>query len=273
MYQSWTFAIDRGGTFTDVVARSSEGRLRFEKLLSEIRALRGRRARSDPARPGRRRRIGRRSADGHDGRHQRAARAQGRARRARDHARFRGCAPDRLPGAARDLRAAHRAADDALRPRGRDRRAGDVDGEVLVPLDEAPRARRSHDVRDGGIDALAIVLMHGWRLRAHEARLAEMARELGFTQVSVSHEVAPLIKLIGRGDTTVVDAYLSPVLRRYVDRVAAGLAERDRSPFHAVERRPGRRDRVSRQGRDPVRACRAASSAWSRRARRTAATG
>ena len=78
------------------------------------------------------------------------------------------------------------------------------------------RSRRS------GIDALAIVLMHGWRFTAHEARLAEIARELGFAQVSVSHEVAPLIKLIGRGDTTVVDAYLSPVLRRYVDRVAAG---------------------------------------------------
>ena len=101
-----------------------------------------------------------------------------------------------------------------------------VDGEVLVPLDGRRRARRSRALRDAGIDALAIVLMHGWRFTEHEARLAAIARALGFAQVSVSHEVAPLIKLVGRGDTTVVDAYLSPVLRRYVDRVAAGLAGR-----------------------------------------------
>ena len=85
---------------------------------------------------------------------------------------------------------------------------------IVRPLDEAARARRAAGrCGDSGIDALAIVLMHGWRFTEHEARLAAIARELGFTQVSVSHEVAPLIKLVGRGDTTVVDAYLSPVLR------------------------------------------------------------
>src|SRR5436190_1425635 len=98
-----------------------------------------------------------------------------------------------------------------------------VSGEVLTTLEDAQARAALQSVRNGGIDALAIVLMHGWRFNEHEARLADIARELGFTQVSVSHEVAPLIKLIGRGDTTVVDAYLSPVLRRYVDRVAAGL--------------------------------------------------
>src|SRR5206468_6919039 len=103
-----------------------------------------------------------------------------------------------------------------------DERVG-VDGEVLVPLDEDAARAALLAVRESGIEALAIVLMHGWNHRAHEARLAEIARELDFAQVSVSHEVAPLIKLIGRGDTTVVDAYLSPVLRRYVERVAAGL--------------------------------------------------
>ena len=72
---------------------------------------------------------------------------------------------------------------------------------------------------DAGYRALAIVLMHGWRWTAHEAALAAMAREIGFTQVSESHEVEPLIKLIGRGDTAVVDAYLSPVLRRYVEQL------------------------------------------------------
>src|SRR5688572_2149537 len=103
-----------------------------------------------------------------------------------------------------------------------DERIG-ADGEVLIPLDEEAATIVLEQIRAEGIDALAIVLMHGWRFSEHEARLADIARELGFSQVSVSHEVAPLIKLIGRGDTTVVDAYLSPVLRRYVDQVSAGL--------------------------------------------------
>ncbi|WP_029003523.1 hydantoinase B/oxoprolinase family protein [Azorhizobium doebereinerae] len=74
-----------------------------------------------------------------------------------------------------------------------------------------------------GIEAVAIVLMHGYRFPAHEAAVAALAREIGFAQVSVSHEVSPLIKLVGRGDTTVVDAYLSPILRRYVRQVADEL--------------------------------------------------
>src|SRR3546814_17184601 len=65
--------------------------------------------------------------------------------------------------------------------------------------------------------------MHGYRYPAHEAAVAKLAREIGFAQVSTSHGTSPLIKLVGRGDTTVVDAYLSPILRRYVDRVAAEL--------------------------------------------------
>ena len=80
-----------------------------------------------------------------------------------------------------------------------------------------------------GITAVAIVFMHAYRFPAHEARVAALARELGFTQVSVSHEVSPLIKLVGRGDTTVVDAYLSPILRRYVAQVAEELGSRERS--------------------------------------------
>ena len=64
--------------------------------------------------------------------------------------------------------------------------------------------------------------MHAWRYPEHEQAVAELARDIGFPQVSVSHEVSPLIKLVGRGDTTVVDAYLSPILRRYVEQVAAG---------------------------------------------------
>jgi 5-oxoprolinase (ATP-hydrolysing) len=76
---------------------------------------------------------------------------------------------------------------------------------------------------DHGLRSIAIVLMHGWKYPAHEAALARIAAEVGFGQISVSHRVAPLIKLIARGDTTVVDAYLSPVLRRYVAGLEAGL--------------------------------------------------
>ena len=114
----------------------------------------------------------------------------------------RGRVADRLPGQARDFRAPHHFASNALRKCGRDRRAdGAVDDDSARADLQILRAR--------GFDALAIVLMHGWRFTAHEKRLAEIACELGFTQVSVSYEVAPLIKLIGRGDTTVVDAYLA----------------------------------------------------------------
>lgn len=76
---------------------------------------------------------------------------------------------------------------------------------------------------NAGYRAIAIVFMHAYRYPAHEQRVAEIAREIGFTQISVSHEVSPLIKLVGRGDTTVVDAYLSPILRRYVEQVANEL--------------------------------------------------
>src|SRR5258708_957172 len=96
-------------------------------------------------------------------------------------------------------------------------------GEELTPLDlETARPGLAAAYAEG-IRACAIVLMHGYRHNAHEKRLAALARELGFTQISVSHAVSPLMKLVGRGATTVVDAYLSPILRRYVDRVAAEL--------------------------------------------------
>jgi 5-oxoprolinase (ATP-hydrolysing) len=74
-----------------------------------------------------------------------------------------------------------------------------------------------------GIDAVAIVFMHAWKYPAHEQAIADLCRKAGFAQVSVSHEVSPLVKLVGRGDTTVVDAYLSPILRRYVEKVAREL--------------------------------------------------
>ena len=98
-----------------------------------------------------------------------------------------------------------------------------ADGTVEKLLDAAAARAGLQAAYDEGVRALAIVLMHGWRWTAHEATLKAVAQEIGFPQISASHEVEPLIKLVGRGDTAVVDAYLSPVLRRYVDRVVAGL--------------------------------------------------
>ncbi len=74
---------------------------------------------------------------------------------------------------------------------------------------------------DSGIRSAAIVFMHAYGFGDHERAVAEVARRIGFTQVSVSHEVSPLMKLVSRGDTAVVDAYLSPILRRYVDGIAS----------------------------------------------------
>ncbi len=96
-------------------------------------------------------------------------------------------------------------------------------GEVVQPLEEMHLRERLWAAHDAGIRSVAVVFMHGYRYPAHEQAAARIAREVGFTQVSVSHEVSPLMKLVSRGDTTVVDAYLSPILRRYVDQVAAQM--------------------------------------------------
>ena len=90
-------------------------------------------------------------------------------------------------------------------------------------LDEEGLRAAMRAAHDSGIRAVAIVFMHAWKAPEHEQRAARIARELGFTQVSASHEVSPLIKYVSRGDTTVVDAYLSPILKRYVDQVAGEL--------------------------------------------------
>ncbi len=106
-----------------------------------------------------------------------------------------------------------------------------ADGEVVQPLDEAQAAAAFAAARARGINAVAIALLHGYRFPAHEQRLKALAEEAGFTQISVSHEIAPLIKLVGRGDTTVADAYLSPALRCYVRQVAGALDPATRLMF------------------------------------------
>ncbi|CAN7460434.1 hydantoinase B/oxoprolinase family protein [Acidovorax sp. LjRoot194] len=96
-------------------------------------------------------------------------------------------------------------------------------GEVIEPLDESHLKERLWAAYDAGLRSVAIVFMHGYRYTAHEQAAARLAREVGFTQVSSSHETSPMMKFVSRGDTTVVDAYLSPILRRYVDQVASEM--------------------------------------------------
>ena len=96
-------------------------------------------------------------------------------------------------------------------------------GEVVVPLNPDKTFSDLKSAFAEGFRSIAIVFMHGYRFPQHERQVAELARQAGFTQISASHRVSPLMKLVGRGDTTVVDAYLSPILRRYVEQVAAEL--------------------------------------------------
>src|SRR5262245_55886344 len=103
-----------------------------------------------------------------------------------------------------------------------DERMG-AQGDIVRPLDLAGAETALRGAFERGFRAAAIVLMHGYRFPSHEQALAALASSIGFGQISVSHRVSPLIKLVARGDTTVADAYLSPVLRRYVDRVAKSL--------------------------------------------------
>ncbi|MDP6346426.1 MAG: hydantoinase B/oxoprolinase family protein [Alphaproteobacteria bacterium] len=96
-------------------------------------------------------------------------------------------------------------------------------GEELLPIDLVGARAGLRAAYDAGIRSCAVVFIHGYRYNGHENAVAELARQIGFTQVSTSHQVSPLMKIVSRGDTTVVDAYLSPILRRYIDRVAAEL--------------------------------------------------
>ena len=122
-------------------------------------------------------------------------------------------------------------------------------GEAVEPLDEAQLLRELQAAFADGLRSAAIVFMHGWRYTANEAAAARLAREAGFTQVSVSHEVSPLMKLVSRGDTTVVDAYLSPILRRYVEQVAA---EMPGVKLYFMQSSGGLTDAHAFQGKDAI---------------------
>jgi 5-oxoprolinase (ATP-hydrolysing) len=251
MDPSWTFAIDRGGTFTDVVARGSDGRMRIEKLLSENPGQY-----EDAALEAIRRVLGEEGGTVAEVRMGTTVATNALLERKGERLALittRGFGDALRIGyqARPDIFARHIVLPSMLYERvvEIEERVG-VDGEVLVPLDTVRAREALENLRGSGIDAVAILLMHGWKFPEHEKRLAGIARALGFSQVSVSHEVAPLIKLVGRGDTTVVDAYLSPVLRRYVERVAAGLP--GGTDLHFMQSNGGLAEATAFRGKDAI---------------------
>ncbi|WP_405472665.1 hydantoinase B/oxoprolinase family protein [Streptomyces anulatus] len=252
----WEFWIDRGGTFTDVVGRRPDGRLITRKLLSHdpdryddaavagIRLLLG----LDSGEPVPADRV--------------AAVRMGTTVATNALLERRGEPTVLLitEGFRDALRIAYQN-----RPRLFDRHIVlpesvhervievperlDARGRTVRPLELDPVRAQLRAAHAEGLRSAAVVLMHGYRHPAHERAVAEAAREAGFTQVSSSHEVSPLIRLVPRGDTTVVDAYLSPVLRRYIDEVAARL---DGIRLMFLQSNGGLREAARFRGKDAV---------------------
>ena len=124
-----------------------------------------------------------------------------------------------------------------------------ADGQVLEKLSAEKLQNDLQQVLARGIKSVAFVFMHAYRYSEHEQQAVSVARELGFEQVSASHEVSPLMKLVSRGDTTVVDAYLTPVLRRYVDQVTADLGS---ASVKFMQSNGGLTDAKLFQGKDSI---------------------
>ncbi|WP_334188102.1 hydantoinase B/oxoprolinase family protein [Noviherbaspirillum sp.] len=226
----WQFWIDRGGTFTDIVARRPDGKLMTYKLLSENPEQY-----KDAAVAGIRRLLG-------VGANETISPTLVEAVKMGTTV-----ATNALLERKGDLTALliTRGFRDALRiayqnrPRLFDRhivlpellygKVVEVDerigahGEIIKPLDEVQVHRELAALHAQGYRSVAVVLMHGYRYTMHEDAIGRIAAEIGFTQISISNKVSPLMKLVSRGDTTVVDAYLSPILRRYVDQVASQM--------------------------------------------------
>jgi len=231
--KAWDFWIDRGGTFTDVVGRRPDGTLAAHKLLSENPE-----AYRDAAVQGIRDLLGLAKGEpipaGHVGAVKMGTTVATNALLERKGDRTLLLTTKGFRDA---LRIGYQArpkifAKHIIKPEMLFERVVEVDERVRADgtaerdLDLAPvRAELERAMADG-IEAVAIVFMHAYRYPEHEKRVAALAREMKFPQVSVSHEISPLIKLVGRGDTTVVDAYLSPILRRYVATVESELDAR-----------------------------------------------
>ena len=230
MKHGWQFWIDRGGTFTDIVARTPEGELRSHKILSENPGRY-----SDAAVQGMRELLGLKPAE---------TIAPGTIDAVKIGTTVATNALLERKGA-RVLLLTTRGLGDLLRigyqnrpdifalniqrPEALYERVEEIserisaEGEIIASLDLRGARLALQSGYDDGIRSVAIAFMHGYRFPDHERQVAAIARELGFHQVSSSHEVCPLIKLVGRGDTTVVDAYLSPILGRYVQQVSDEL--------------------------------------------------
>ena len=251
----WDFAIDRGGTFTDVIATTPNGRLLSAKLLSEDPDHY-----DDAAVEGIRRIVA-----AHGGSVGNVKMGTTVATNALLERRGTPVLLAITRGFGDALRIGYQARPDIFARRivlpdplydavvEIDERVT-ADGQVIRPIDEAATRAALQAAYDRGLRAIAIVLMHGWQWPAHEVRVAEIARAIGFTQLSISHEVGALIKLVGRGDTTVADAYLSPVLRRYIDRVVAGIdaLEGSGATLSFMQSSGGLSDAAAFRGKDAV---------------------
>jgi 5-oxoprolinase (ATP-hydrolysing) len=227
MSERWQFWIDRGGTFTDIVGCAPDGRLHTKKLLSENPSQY-----ADAAVEGIRLLLG--LAPGEAITAERVACVK-MGTTVATNALLERKGERTLLVITRGFRDALRIATQA-RPRLFDRRIVlpellyervieaaerlSAGGEVIEPLDESALADQLQTAFADGLRSCAIVFLHGYRYVQHELAAERVARRIGFTQISVSHRVSPLMKLVPRGDTTVVDAYLSPILRRYVDGVS-----------------------------------------------------
>jgi 5-oxoprolinase (ATP-hydrolysing) len=222
----WQFWIDRGGTFTDIVARRPDGKLITHKLLSENPEQY-----KDAAVAGIKRLLGLKPADVIS---PEIVEAVKMGTTVATNALLERKGDRTVLVITKGFRDALRIAYQN-RPRLFDRhivlpemlyekvveadeRIG-AGGEVIKPLDEAQVRRELMALHAQGYRAVAVVLMHGYRYAEHEQAIDRIAAEIGFTQISISSKVSPMMKLVSRGDTTVVDAYLSPILRRYVDQV------------------------------------------------------
>ncbi|MDE0943049.1 MAG: hydantoinase B/oxoprolinase family protein [Alphaproteobacteria bacterium] len=232
MPEKWDFWIDRGGTFTDVVARHPDGGYLSHKLLSENpeqypdAALQGIRdllgvAKSDPIPTERIAAVKMGTTVGTNALLERKGDRTLLVINEGFHDALRIGYQNRPRLFDLNVQLPEMLYEDVVEVAGR----YTAQGEERTPIDLVGARVGLQAAYDSGIRACAIVFLHGYRYTAHEKAVAEVAKDIGFTQISVSHEVSPLMKVVGRGDTTVVDAYLSPILRRYVDRVAAELGD------------------------------------------------
>ncbi|MFW2134505.1 hydantoinase/oxoprolinase N-terminal domain-containing protein, partial [Ectothiorhodospira haloalkaliphila] len=228
--QRWQFWIDRGGTFTDVIGRRPDGSMVMHKLLSE-HPERYR----DAALQGIRDLLGLEPEDAIPP--ERLESVKMGTTVATNALLERKGEPTvfvTTRGFADVLRIGYQNRPDIFAldirlPEQLYRRVVEVDeriaadGTVLAAPDPQQVRTALNEARVAGCTACAIAFMHGYRYTAHEEQVAALAREAGLEQISVSHQVSPLMRLVGRGDTTVVDAYLSPILKRYAEQVAAEL--------------------------------------------------